>query len=75
MNPEEDLQMRRERHDLEMAKLRAEIAGMSARHDPEMEKLRAATALALREARFPSTVLAAFALALIAPWLLSLIAT
>jgi hypothetical protein len=51
---EEELQVRRERHDMDMAKLRA------------------ATALALRETRFPATVMAAIALALVGPWLLSL---
>lgn len=57
---DEELQMRRERHDREMRKLDAEIA------------------LALREARFPASVMAsvagAIALAVVAPWLLSLLA-
>ena len=52
---EEELQMRREGHDIEMAKLRAD------------------TALALREARFPATMMAALVLALAGPWLLSLV--
>ena len=52
---EEELQRRRERHDLEMKKLEADIA------------------LAMREARFPATMLAALVLALVGPWLLSLL--
>ena len=66
---EEEFEMRRERHAADMEKIRAEIARMGA----EVEKMGADVALARREARFPSTMLAAFVLAIIGPWLLSLV--
>ena len=59
---EEELQMRRERHDAEMENIRAEIV-----------KMQADVALARREAQFPATMMGALVLALVGPWLLSLV--
>lgn len=60
---DDEMQQRRERHEREMCKL-----------DAEIEAMRAEVALSMREARFPSSMVAALALTLLGQVLVSLVA-